>query len=182
MRRSLRCSPSISMIATLTTSRPDSTRPSLTVTQTRLALGSASLLQSLTHGEKISCGCSPAAAPAAAARGCAGCGRRAALAAWLRLRLSAPAAAAVGGGGCCAGGVGRGDDREQGRRRDRGKHPADCPRGRGHDPINHQLVPLSRRSPRRWPVRAPPRPVSTPKKRQERDAGCGLISRIRAPR
>src|SRR6186997_3447242 len=59
MRRSLRCSPSISMIATLTTSNPDSTRPSLTVTQTRLALGSASLLQSFTQGEKINCGCSP---------------------------------------------------------------------------------------------------------------------------
>ena len=56
MRNSFFCSPSISMIATLTTRRPDSTRPSLTVTQMRLALGSASLLQSFTHGEKISCG------------------------------------------------------------------------------------------------------------------------------
>ena len=48
-----------SMIATLTTSRPDSMRPSLPVKQTRLAFGSASLLQNLTHGEKINCGCSP---------------------------------------------------------------------------------------------------------------------------
>src|SRR5262245_19660784 len=62
MRKSLRCSPSISMIATLTTRSPDSTRPSFTVTQTRLALGSASLLQSLTHGEKISCGSADCAA------------------------------------------------------------------------------------------------------------------------
>src|SRR6187551_1783245 len=75
MRRSLRCSPSISMIATLTTSSPDSTRPSLTVTQTRLALGSASLLQSLTHGEKISCGSADCAACcwSAAAGGGAAC-------------------------------------------------------------------------------------------------------------
>ena len=56
MRISLRWSPSISMIATLTTSSPDSTRPSLTVTQTRLEFGSGSLLQSFTHGEKINCG------------------------------------------------------------------------------------------------------------------------------
>ena len=33
-----------------------STRPSLTVTQTRLAFGSGSLLQSLTQGEKTSAG------------------------------------------------------------------------------------------------------------------------------
>ena len=71
MRISLRCSPSISMIATLTTSNPDSTRPSLTVTQTRLELGSGSLLQSLTHGEKMSCGWS-APGCAAAAAGAAG--------------------------------------------------------------------------------------------------------------
>ena len=72
MRISLRCSPSISMIATLTTSRPDSTRPSLTVTQTRLALGSGSLLQSLTQGEKISCG----ASAGLLGRGCAGAAGR----------------------------------------------------------------------------------------------------------
>src|SRR6266699_978046 len=84
MRRSFFCSPSISMIATLTTKRPDSTRPSLTVTQTFLALGSASLLQSLTHGEKISCGCSPL--PCACCCCCGG------------------AACAPGAGRCCCAG------------------------------------------------------------------------------
>src|SRR6185312_6386092 len=72
MRNSFLASPSISMMATLTTNRPDSTRPSLTVTQMRLALGSASLLQSFTQGEKISCGASPAGAACCACG--AGCG------------------------------------------------------------------------------------------------------------
>src|SRR4029078_7551735 len=72
MRSSFFCSPSISMMATLTTRSPDSTRPSLTVTQMRLALGSASLLQSFTQGEKISCGASPAGAACCACG--AGCG------------------------------------------------------------------------------------------------------------
>ena len=51
-----------------TTGMPDSTRPSLPVKQTCLALASWPFRQNFVHGEKISCGCS------ACACGCCGAG------------------------------------------------------------------------------------------------------------
>src|SRR3982074_1336523 len=45
-----------------TTGMPDSTRPSLPVKQTCLALASWPFRQNLVQGEKMSCGCSPAGA------------------------------------------------------------------------------------------------------------------------
>src|SRR5215204_5993549 len=53
-------SPSGSIKTAATTGMPDSTRPSLPVKQTCLALASWPLRQNLVQGEKMSCGCSPA--------------------------------------------------------------------------------------------------------------------------
>src|SRR5436305_7318730 len=61
-----------------TTGMPDSTRPSLPVKQTCLALASWPLRQNLVQGENMSCGCSPAGAWACGAGVSAGFG-----AAWL---------------------------------------------------------------------------------------------------
>src|ERR1700745_2042792 len=68
-RRIFLGSPSGSISTAATTGMPDSTRPSLPVKQTCLALASCPFRQNLVHGEKMSCGCS------ACACGCCGaCG------------------------------------------------------------------------------------------------------------
>src|SRR5437764_10215096 len=85
-------SPSGSISTAATTGIPDSTRPSLPVKQTCLALASWPLRQNLVHGEKISCGCSPVAG------GCA-CGGGVSAA------FGAAFGLAFGGDGAGAGGV-----------------------------------------------------------------------------
>src|SRR4029453_15580730 len=57
-RKILFGSPSGSISTAATTGMPDSTRPSLPVKQTCLALASCPFRQNLVHGEKMSCGCS----------------------------------------------------------------------------------------------------------------------------
>src|SRR5437879_3121322 len=81
-----------------TTGMPDSTRPSLPVKQTCLALASWPFRQNLVQGEKMSWGCSP---------GCA-CGAGASVGtggAAFGVALGAGLGAALGAGACGAGGV-----------------------------------------------------------------------------
>src|SRR5262245_46920089 len=72
-RRILRVSPSGSISTAATTGWPVSTRPSLPVKQTCLALASCPLRQNLVQGENTSCGCSPCCCCCAGGAACA-CG------------------------------------------------------------------------------------------------------------
>src|ERR671922_60129 len=59
MRSTFLGSPSGSISTAATTGIPDSTRPSLPVKQTCLALASWPFRQNLVQGDQTSCGCSP---------------------------------------------------------------------------------------------------------------------------
>src|SRR5205807_9007784 len=86
-----------------TTGMPDSTRPSLPVKQTCLALASWPLRQNLVQGEKTSCGSAAPAAAGACACAC-GAGASAGFGAWaFGAALGAFGADGAGGaGGVCA--------------------------------------------------------------------------------
>ncbi len=84
-----------------TTGMPDSTRPSLPVKQTCLALASWPFRQNLVHGEKMSCGCSAWACGC----GCCACGAAGGAGAAFGAALGAALGAAGAAGAGLAGGA-----------------------------------------------------------------------------